>query len=95
MFCDALATDETNIVALRPAVCVEIGYYCPSLALFDLTAIISCGSGCIITFLGQLLKRHELQSHLLATDVNRNALLATQATARHNNVHYPSLHRPH
>merc|ERR1719487_381266 len=71
LFCDALATDESSIVALRPAVCVEIG----------------CGSGCVITYLGQLLKRHQLQSHLLATDVNHNALLATQATTRHNNVH--------
>lgn len=45
-----------------------------------------CGSGCLITFLGQLLKKHNIGSHLIATDINPAALIAAKQTGIRNEV---------
>lgn len=57
-------------------------------SLFLIFNIIRSGSGCIITYLGQLLKSHQVSSHLIATDINSFALQATKLTALNNNVRY-------
>mmetsp|Transcript_2534 Transcript_2534/g.2498 ORF Transcript_2534/g.2498 Transcript_2534/m.2498 type:complete len:217 (+) Transcript_2534:22-672(+) len=70
LVCDCLLNEIDRIVALHPLICVEIG----------------SGSGCIITYLGQLLNAHNVTSYLVATDINIHALQATKLTALNNNV---------
>ena len=49
---------------------------------------IGSGSGCVITFIGQLLKSHNYNNPLLlAIDVNKKANEMTQKTAVANNIH--------
>ena len=62
---DALTADAAALRAVRPAVCVEVG----------------SGSGAVVTHLGRLLAASAPPPHVLATDVNRTAALATAATA--------------
>lgn len=44
------------------------------------------GSGCVITFLGQLLQQEKLNCLLLATDINIKALKVTKKLSIHNIV---------
>lgn len=70
LLCDALEQDHETIRVTRPERALEIG----------------CGSGCVITFFGQLTKRLDVKCKLFATDVNAKALDASRRTAEANNV---------
>lgn len=71
LLCDALHQQRQELMELQPLMCVEIG----------------CGSGCVITYLGQLLQSLDHTSFaLLATDINPHALRCTSKTARVNKV---------
>ena len=73
---DALTADAAALRAVRPAVCVEVG----------------SGSGAVVTHLGRLLAASAPPPHVLATDVNRTAALATAATAAAAGVAVHALH---
>ena len=73
---DALTADAAALRAVRPAVCVEVG----------------SGSGAVATHLGRLLAASAPPPHVLATDVNRTAALATAATAAAAGVAVHALH---
>ena len=73
---DALTADAAALRAVRPAVCVEVG----------------SGSGAVVTHLGRLLAASAPPPHVLATDVNRVAALATAATAAAAGVAVHALH---
>ena len=74
LLCDALEQDRAELHALSPNVALEIG----------------SGSGCVITFLGLLLKARgrggDSTTQCLATDINPIAVRMTAATARLNGV---------
>jgi methylase of polypeptide subunit release factors len=58
-------------------------FVCLFVCLFD---DIRTGSGCVITYLGQLLQSIGKYSYLLGLDINMHALNASQRTAKSNNV---------
>lgn len=71
LLCDALHLQRGELMELRPLICVEIG----------------CGSGCVITYLGQLLQSlGHFNFALMATDINPHALRCTKQTAKVNEV---------
>lgn len=65
LLCDAIKNDIEHVSALKPAIVWELG----------------TGSGCVITFISQLLKPSAL---FLATDINPAALTLATRTAAHN-----------
>jgi release factor glutamine methyltransferase len=65
---DALEKDEALLRGRSPCLCLEIG----------------SGSGCVATFLAQLIG--PTKTVVLCTDLNRRALLATQQTGLRNGV---------
>mmetsp|Transcript_7435 Transcript_7435/g.7657 ORF Transcript_7435/g.7657 Transcript_7435/m.7657 type:complete len:124 (+) Transcript_7435:111-482(+) len=69
LLCDALLNDISYIIQSKPTVCLEIG----------------SGSGCVITYLSQLLASYSLYSVYIAIDINQEACAATQRTAAANN----------
>ena len=71
LLCDALEGDRTEFVQYRPRMILEIG----------------CGSGCVITFLAQLLRDEGIHAHCLAVDLNPVAARTTQKLALHNGVY--------
>ena len=70
LLCDALEGDRAEFVQFRPRMILEIG----------------SGSGCVITFLAQLLRDEGIQAHCLAVDLNPVAARTTQKLALHNGV---------
>lgn len=73
LLCDALLEECDELHAIKkesgePLICLEIG----------------CGSGCVITYLGIILK--DIHPLLCATDINIEAARATMKTSRANNV---------
>lgn len=71
LFCDALCQEVDFLLKLQPSFAVEIG----------------CGSGCVNTYLNQLLNNHNYHDcHFYATDINPHALAMTEKTASLNGV---------
>ena len=70
LLCDSLEKDLESFRLSQPERALEIG----------------CGSGCVITFFGQLIQRLDIKCKLFATDINPNALDASRRTAEANNV---------
>lgn len=70
LLCDALWQDRDFIFHINPIIALEIG----------------SGSGCVITYLTQLLASRQQHCLCLATDVNPHALAITQRTAKANEV---------
>ena len=91
LLCDAIKIDIDHLSALKPTILWELGYlflrkakriqFCLNDGLCFY--IISTGSGCVITFISQLLKPSALY---LATDINPAALTLATRTAAHNAV---------
>ncbi|CAN1828594.1 Methyltransferase N6AMT1 [Linum perenne] len=61
---DALLGDLTNLLKLRPTLCLEVG----------------CGSGYVITSLALMLRSFLPAAHFLATDINPHAVDVTAKT---------------
>ena len=72
LLCDALENDRSRIATADPKIVLEVG----------------CGSGCVITFLSQLLQEEGIAATSFATDINPRAALATKRTAAANSVSY-------
>lgn len=70
LLCDALENDRFDFVSCKPNIALEIG----------------CGSGCVITFLTKMLKDESIHIQSIATDINPCAVLATERTAKANEV---------
>ena len=70
LLCDSLEKDLETFRMSQPERALEIG----------------CGSGCVITFFGQLTKRLGIKCRLFATDINAKALDASRRTAEANDV---------
>ncbi|CAI5740428.1 unnamed protein product [Hyaloperonospora brassicae] len=68
---DALHDELPHLVALDPALCVEIG----------------CGSGAVFVYLATQLQQSKTSAVFLATDINRLAASVAQQTATNNGVH--------
>lgn len=68
LFLDALQDELPQLVALDPAICVEIG----------------CGSGAVFVYLATQLQQAGKQAMFLATDINPLAAGVAQQTARNN-----------
>ncbi|KAG4088227.1 S-adenosyl-L-methionine-dependent methyltransferase [Neocallimastix lanati (nom. inval.)] len=64
---DSLEEDQEYIKKLKPKICLEIG----------------SGSGCVITFLGQIVGNNSIY---LTTDINPEAAKITQRTGKQNKV---------
>ena len=70
LLCDALEKDRELLSLMKPRRALEIG----------------SGSGCVITFFGQVCKELKIQCSLYATDINKKAVNATKRTAEANDV---------
>ena len=70
LLCDALEMNRDQITLMKPKRALEIG----------------SGSGCVITFFGQVCKQLGVQCSLYATDINKKAVDATKRTAAANEV---------
>ncbi len=70
LLCDAIFHDKDFLYHMNPHYVLEIG----------------CGSGCVITYITQLLRERGIYPLSMATDINPDALAVTQRTATHNNV---------
>ncbi|KAE8984636.1 hypothetical protein PR003_g23620 [Phytophthora rubi] len=70
LFLDALQDELPKLVALDPAICVEIG----------------CGSGAVFVYLATQLQKLGTRSTFLATDINSLAVGVAQQTAKINGV---------
>ncbi|ORX57768.1 S-adenosyl-L-methionine-dependent methyltransferase [Piromyces finnis] len=64
---DSLEEDQEYIKQLKPKICLEIG----------------SGSGCVITFLGQIVGKNSVY---ITTDINPEAAKITQKTGKQNNI---------
>lgn len=71
LLCDALELDRELFMSIKPKRALEIG----------------SGSGCVITFFGQLCKEIGVDCSLYATDINIKAVDVTTRTATANDVH--------
>lgn len=72
----SLPEEEEFLAELRPLLCVEVG----------------AGSGCVLTFLAQILSSKGLSCHALAVDLNPVAASVARTTALHNGVSADALH---
>lgn len=69
LMCDTILKELHEIIAIRPLLCLEIG----------------SGSGCVITYLGQMFRSKGYNNCLfIATDLNPAAAIATKYTAQSN-----------
>eukprot|EP00033_Pygsuia_biforma_P004424 GCRY01004848.1.p1 GENE.GCRY01004848.1~~GCRY01004848.1.p1 ORF type:complete len:219 (+),score=43.38 GCRY01004848.1:192-848(+) len=67
---DTLWEDRFFLKTLNPSVCVELG----------------CGSGCVITYLCQILKHEAVRAHCVGVDINMLAAECTRKTADNEKV---------
>ncbi|XP_031504498.1 uncharacterized protein LOC116267078 [Nymphaea colorata] len=68
---DALLADRSNLLELRPVICMELG----------------SGSGYVITSLALMLGQEEFGTHYFATDMNEDATRVTVETLEAHGVH--------
>ncbi|OIR56752.1 MAG: protein methyltransferase Mtq2 [Amphiamblys sp. WSBS2006] len=72
---DAIEADLSTIEKTQPRICMEIG----------------SGSGCVITFLAQVLKKLSMSPLFIATDINSHSCKATQRTLAHNRISHSAV----
>jgi release factor glutamine methyltransferase len=70
LLCDALLKDRETFKPLKPSLVIEIG----------------CGSGCVITYLTNLLLEDGIKIVSFAVDINPYAVQLTKKTSTINNV---------
>ena len=92
---DALQDELPYLVALDPALCVEIGCVWRYVVCFHrwLQKFVfsdkqcRCGSGAVFVYLATQLQQSKTSAMFLATDINRLAASVAQQTATNNGVH--------
>ncbi len=77
LVCDAIEKDRAYFCdEMKPELILEVG----------------SGSGCVITFLAQLLKENEIKCECIATDINPKAIDVSRRTAEANGVIVECVH---